>query len=299
MSSPTDQNLTGLDWEDVRVFAALARHGSLSAAARALSLSHATVARRIASLEKTLGTRLVERRPEGYVLTPAGNAAVAAANVMEAAAATLQRRGNDSRPTGLVRISATPALAQGFLVSRLASLTAEYEGLDIEVASNVRAASLERRAADIALRYERPQDGDVIATPLIKIGYGFYANSDWKTRLEQGEAPVLVGFDEANADISDAAWLAQQYPRARVAFRTSNQFAQAAAVRGGSGVALLPHFIGQADKELHQCLVHPDAPVHQLWVVTRRDDRRCQPVKTVVDFLYNIFQKEQVLFGDQ
>src|ERR1700754_3662528 len=84
----SDQFCADLDWEDVRIFTALARHGSLSAAARALSVNHGTVARRISSLEKTLGERLVERRPDRYILTVAGQHALDLANQMEVAAAT-------------------------------------------------------------------------------------------------------------------------------------------------------------------------------------------------------------------
>ncbi|NIF66880.1 LysR family transcriptional regulator, partial [Burkholderia sp. Cy-647] len=86
-----DQIRTTPDWEDIRVFVALARHGSLSAAARALSVSHATISRRIQSLEQALGERLVERRPDGYVLTPAGTRTLGSASEMEAAAAQLGR----------------------------------------------------------------------------------------------------------------------------------------------------------------------------------------------------------------
>src|SRR6478752_3122939 len=92
------QNRPGTDWEDLRVFLALARHGSLSGAARALSINHATVARRIRALEATLGEKLVDRRPDGYVLTPAGTRTVAAASDMEAAATTLGRGGQDDAP---------------------------------------------------------------------------------------------------------------------------------------------------------------------------------------------------------
>src|ERR1700761_8138847 len=103
-----EQIRTDIDWADIRVFVALARHGSLSAAARALSVNHATIARPIAALERDMGEKLVERRPDGYALTPAGTNALAAAIAMEAAAASLSRGGLEEGPRGLVRVSATP-----------------------------------------------------------------------------------------------------------------------------------------------------------------------------------------------
>jgi DNA-binding transcriptional LysR family regulator len=173
-----DQKRTTMDWEDVRVFLAIACFGSLSAAARSLSINHATVARRVQSLEIALGEKLIERRPDGYVLTPAGTRAIGPASDMEAAAGILSRGGEDDRPKGLVRVNAPPSLAQAFLVRRLAHLAVEHPGLDVEVATDLRSVSLERRETDIALRLARPDDGDVIAKPLVELGFGFYGTEE-------------------------------------------------------------------------------------------------------------------------
>ncbi|KAG1436850.1 hypothetical protein G6F57_020492 [Rhizopus arrhizus] len=106
-----DKKRTEPDWQDIRVFLALGRYGSLSAAARALSTNHSTISRRLQSLEATLGEKLVERRPEGYVLTPAGTHARAAASDMEAAVHTLGRGSADGTPRGLVRTGQIAAAA--------------------------------------------------------------------------------------------------------------------------------------------------------------------------------------------
>src|SRR5215472_13140327 len=88
-----DKKRTGqLDWEDIRYFVALARHRTLSATARALRVNHATVARRITSLETLLGRLLFDRRANGYVLTPEGKALVNQANTMDEAALSILRR---------------------------------------------------------------------------------------------------------------------------------------------------------------------------------------------------------------
>jgi DNA-binding transcriptional LysR family regulator len=295
----TDQNRTAPDWEDIRTFIALARHGSLSAAARALSVNHATISRRVSSLERTLGKKLVERRPDGYVLTSAGTQALVSANLMETAAATFCRGGADDKPKGLVRINATPGMAQGFLVDRLAKLAARHSGLDLELATDLRQVSLERREADIALRFGRPQDGDLLARHLVTFGYGFYASSEWRRRIRNGTLPAFVGFDEADADIADARWLAQSFPRARVTFRTNNQVAQAAAARAGAGIALLPHFIGRVADGLEPCFLDRAPPSRELWLVTRRQDRKDLSIRTVADFLVSIFLEERELFENQ
>jgi len=101
-----------MDWEDVRFFLALARRGSLSAAARHLHVNHATVARRIGALEAALGQVLFERRPDGYGLTRNGEAALEAAAAMEASALALSDAVRHDEPQGTVRVTAVPSVAR-------------------------------------------------------------------------------------------------------------------------------------------------------------------------------------------
>jgi DNA-binding transcriptional LysR family regulator len=291
-----DKKRTDVDWDDLRVFLALGRHGSLSGTARALAVNHATIARRVRSLEISTGEKLVERRPDGYVLTAAGADVLAAASGMEAAAQTIRRSGADGAAKGLVRVNASPALAHGFLAARLAGLTMLHDGLDIDLASDIRAVSLERHETDIAIRLSRPEDGDVLARPLVTIGYGFYGTPSACRHLEAGGEPVFIGFDEADAHVPEAAWLARQYPRARLAFRASNQLAQAFAARSGAGIALLPHYIGRAQSELRPCTIGPVPPTREAWLLSRRRDRKDLPVRVVADHIVTLFEQEHALF---
>jgi molybdate transport repressor ModE-like protein len=291
-----EKKRTEPDWQDIRVFLALARHGSLSAAARTLSVNHATIARRIRSLETTLGEKLVERRPEGYILTLAGTQALAAASDMETAVQTLGRGSSDGSPKGLVRVNAPPALAQGFLIERLAHLPIRFPGLDIDVATDLRSVSLERRETDIAIRLGRPQDGDLLAKLMLPMAFGFYGTPAACQRVEQGGEPLFIGFDEINAYLPEASWLARQFPHGRLVFRANNQVAQATAARSGAGLALLPHYIGRMDPALRLCSLDPVPPPREIWLLTRRLDRKDLPIRTVSDFIARKFTDERPLF---
>lgn len=293
-----DNFRTGPDWDDIRVFLALSRHHSLSGAARALGVNHATVARRIASLEQAMGMKLVDRRPDGYVPTPTGLRALAVAADMDAAAAQLSRldRGDGDGPAGLVRINATPSLAQHFLVQHLTTLITDHPGLDIEIGTDIRSVSLERRETDIALRLSRPDDGDVLATRLLTLGFGFYASQIWSARIVEGEAPVLIGFDESNAQLPEAIWLTRQFPHARVAFRADTQSGQAIAAAGGAGIALLPHFIGRMDHRLNICALGKEPPPRAVWLVMRRHYRKHIAIAAAADFLRRLFESQRTLF---
>ncbi len=294
----TDKKRTEVDWQDVRVFLALGRHGSLSAAARALSVNHATVARRIQSLEATLGEKLVERRSDGYVLTPSGVRTMDAASHMEAAVQTLGRGSSDDPLTGLVRVNAPPGLSQGFLIEHLSKLPVMYPGLDIDLAAGLRSISLERHQADIAVRVGRPVDGHFIAKPLGHLAFGYYGIDEVCVAVESGGAPSFISFDEENSDIREARWLAQHFPSARITFRTNNHLAQAKAASSGAGLALLPHYLGRQEPNLRICRLDSVPPELDIWLLMRPQDRKDPPIRTVADYLQSIFERERALFTD-
>lgn len=276
------------------MFLAITRHGSLSAAARSLSVTHATVSRRLQSLETSLGEKLLERRPDGYVLTTAGRRMMGPACDMESAAAILSRGGEDEGPKGRVRVNAPPSLAQAFLVRRLAPLVIEHPGLDVDVSTDLRSVSLERRETDIALRLARPDDGEVIATPLVELSFGFYGTEECCRLVAEGHDPVFVGFDEVNAHLPEAIWLARHFPNQRQSFRANSQMTQAVAAREGAGLALLPHFVGRADPALKPCILEHNPPARGIWLVTRR--HKDLPIRVVVEHLHKIFEQERDLF---
>lgn len=292
----TDQKRTALDWQDVSVFLALARHGSLSAAARMLSVSHATIARRLHSLEDSLGEKLVERRPDGYVLTLAGTHALQAASDMEHAAEALKNGLHDGTPSGLIRISSSPGLSSGFLIARLPSLTVRFPGLSIDLAPALRSVSLERHEADIAIRVDKPKDGDVIARPLTTIGYGFYGTEDACRAAEAGGDRVFIGFNEADAYLTQAAWMTKHFPRARVAFRAKDQFLQSVAARSGIGLALIPHYIGRADPALRICDLGALPSSRDVYLLTRSRDRKNASVQLVAEAVADMFDQARDMF---
>jgi DNA-binding transcriptional LysR family regulator len=294
-----DKKRTEVDWQDVRIFLALGRYRSLSAAARALQVNHATISRRIQSLEHSMAEKLVDRRPDGYVLTAAGELALQAAMGMETAAGLLIRadRNEAEDLRGVVRINAPPALAHAFLSARLASITSRHPGLDIDLATDLHAISLDRRKADIAVRIGKPVDGDIIARSVGKLAFGFYGTEQRCADVESGQAPVFVSFDEQNSDMPEAIWLAQQFPRARVAFRAENQVLQATAAKSGAGLALLPHYIGRQSPELRLCALTPLPPAREVFLLIRGQDRNAGPVSAVTQHLVEAFRENRGLFG--
>ena len=145
---PVKKRTERLDWEDVRYFVALARNGTLSATARALRVNHATVGRRIASLEALLGRALFARRASGYMLTAEGRAVLGAASAMdETALSVLRLLDAGTELSGLVRLAAGRVLAERFLIDRLRAFHERYPAIDLEVIGGSRVVSLAKREA--------------------------------------------------------------------------------------------------------------------------------------------------------
>lgn len=291
-----DRTRTAPDWEDVRFFLALARHGSLSAAARALKVNHATVARRVAGLEASLGAALLERRPAGYELTGFGRLALQAAGGMEDAAGRMPRAGASPTLAGVLRITAPPALAAVVLLPWLAEFQARYPGLDVELVAELRPLSLLRHETDLALRYGSPPDGELVARRLPAVHFGFYAAPAWRERLAAGHAPAFIGFDAGNRMLPEAAWLSAQFPEARVVVRVNGHIAQAAAARAGCGVALLPRFVGDGEPALVSLDLPARPPARSLFLLSRRDFRQVPRIGLARAFLAHAFEQERGRF---
>jgi DNA-binding transcriptional LysR family regulator len=280
----------GLDWEDVRCFAALARHGTLAATARNLRVTHATVARRLANLESTLGHPLFARNRDGYRLNAAGAAALGEAAQMELAAGALHAaRDTANNVAGRVRITVARVFADGFLAERLGALTTRHPGLELEIVATSRNLGLARREAEIALRLARPAAGELVARRIATLDYGFYTAPDYKQRIDCGEPPAFIAFDDASDHVPEAQWAQRFFTGRQVALRANSQCAQATAARGGSGVALLPGLLARALGGLERVEFDESPPSRELWLLMRPDVARLARVRLVADHLATLF----------
>src|SRR5262249_24075783 len=148
-----------MDWDDVRYFLAVARGGSVRAAAEGLGVNHSTVLRRIAQLEERLGARMFERLPSGYRLTAAGEEVLEFADQMEASSQRLETRvfGRDQSVRGLLRVTLAPPLATRLLMPDFADFARLHPDIEMEISPSGELANLTNREADVAIRvvYDR------------------------------------------------------------------------------------------------------------------------------------------------
>ena len=241
-----------IDWDDVRYFLAVARRGSVRAAADHLAVNHSTVLRRIAQLEERLGAHMFEKLPSGYRLRDAGEEILEFAERMEASSNQLETRvfGRDRSLRGLLRVTLAPTLATHLLMPDFADFARLHPEVEMEILSSDEPVNLTNREADVAIRvvYDRN------ALPLNLYGLkgpelfgGVYMSRDLLAAWRAGAPDPIRWIVKNNIGVLD--WAREgEVPTAEVPFRTTDAGAQIVAVRQGLGMTTLPCFVGDSTR---------------------------------------------------
>ena len=288
-----------LNWDDMRVFLAVAREGSLSAAARQLQVTQPTAGRRLRALEDSLSARLFDRLPQGFVPTAAGAALLPLAEEMERSAEAVVRRQASiaDRITGTVRISIGEVMAQ-FLTARLPALRADLPEIEIELSVSHLLANLSRREADLVIRECLPDSPGLIARRLGSFAFAVYGSRDFVARnpAAQGEARygdcAWVSYDEEHNYFAGQRWLLERLGGRLPSVRVNDAMVLQEAVRSGVGLGVLACFAADAEPELLRLTPPlPDVVTGQHLIV-HRDLRRVPSVRAVMDALITLFERE-------
>jgi len=277
------------DWEDVHFFLELVRLGSLSAAARALGVTHATVGRRIAALERVLRVQLFDRHDGRFALTPAGERAAAAAAAMADGAQSIGRlaAGPSDAVVGKVRITVTEVFGSYFLMSRMRELMTQNRGLEIELVISSRNLSLARRDVDLAIRHSRPEGPNLIARKIADYASYFYA--DRRYLQGRGKAPLdFIGFADDVAHLEAAKHCLRVVGNQHhVSLKVNTLFARLAAARGGLGVGLIPKFVAHQYPDLVPVDLGGEPLIRELWLVAHPDVRGVERLRVTFDYIAN------------
>ncbi len=282
------------EWTDLRYFLAVHRHGSLAAAGRSLRVNPTTVGRRVTALESKLRARLFVRSTSGWVATPSGLRAVAAAERAEEAALDVKRLagGASERPAGLVRLTTLEVMASRVIAPELPTLHAQFPDIRVDLLCSARVLDLSRGEADIAVRVGRPTEPDMVARRISTAVSRPYASVDWLESRQHTsdidslhECEVLQFFPTMRwaADLGDS----------RVVLRSTELSAIRAACVAGLGVALLPDLLAESAPNLVPLdglgYRHEDP----IWMVMHRDLAQVARVRAVADFLVMVCDKRQ------
>ena len=280
-----------LDWDDLRFFLAVARHRTLAAAARHLSVTQSTVSRRLASLQEGMGVRLLQRVPDGYMLTLAGESIRAHVERVEAEAFSVMHAvaGHDVRLEGTVRVAGSQMLTSHLLAPSFAALHAHHRGILVEALPDVRGEPLATNDADIGLRLRRFEHNDLIVRNVGTMAFGLYGCLAYLARhdepdLDRGcDGHMLTTLLDERDISAQAAWLAEHAGRAQVVLKADSYETQHFAVYCGGGLALLPRFRGDAEPALRRISTPVPVPSADIWLGVHRENRHVPRIRTVLD----------------
>jgi len=284
-----------LDWNDLRYFVAVAREGSTLSASRAIRVSQTTVARRIAALERAVGFPIFEKRPAGYVLTPAGQDLLSRAEDVELSANRfVEAASGQARDLkGTVKLTTEEIYAQGLLAPILRELHERHPEIVIELDTSQKVVDLGSGAADIALRSSSSeQPAGLVGRRLCVDDWTLYCSQDYASRnsaptsLDELKHHAIVGGGGGNLWRHYEAWLKSLGLEEQVAMHHATSTGLLSAVRSGFGIAVLPCVVADSDPELLRCIDPRTDHGRILWLLTHERVRHTPRVRAVIDFLY-------------
>lgn len=294
---------TGLDWNDLRYFLAVSRAGTLVKAARELGVEHTTVSRRLAALERALGTRLFIRGPEGLALTAAGADLLPSAEAIQRNVDTIERlvTGQDQKVEGKVRLT-IPEAMNSYVLQSLAALRERHPSLLVEVLSDNRDLDIRRGEADLAIRIRDISDPDLIGRRIGSSGWALYAAPVYIDRKGTVASPSdlrehdLIQYDASLAGVPGAAWLAMHAPDANVVVRGNSVTAVCDAAAVGFGLAALPCFLGEQHPALRR--IYPECiGTADVMLVVHPDLAHVARVRATMDFIVELFVRDAALIS--
>ncbi len=285
--------MANMDWDLIRSFLAVARSGSLSAAARELDVSQPTLTRDIQNLEKSTHLNLFRRTTQGLSLTEQGETLLEAAERMAQAAQQfdLLATGMELELRGDVRISVNEIVGIYILPAAIKAFRDRHPGVQVEIVISNQASSLNKREADIALRMFRPTQPDLVARRLPDMELGFFAHHLYVERFGEPQTVedlarhCFIGFDEDNQLIEGAAEMGYSFHSRDFPLRTDYMLAQIALARAGAGIVGTHVRLAEHWPELQRVMRHIPLPGLEYWVVCHRDVQFNARIRAFMQFL--------------
>ncbi|MEM9780539.1 MAG: LysR family transcriptional regulator, partial [Pseudomonadota bacterium] len=270
-----------MDWDTYRVFLAVARSPSITAAAAALDSSQPTVSRRIRDLEAQIGARLLDRTVAGVKLTPAGEEVLTRVRRIEQEAQALDTRcgGQDDLLEGKITLTAPEGLGQSVLPRLIASFAQAHPQIDITLSLDATKINLLNREADLAIRMGDPGQSTLIGTRVGEVPFGLYAAHGYianhgAPRYKRGlEKHSYICGAQRLSSSPQARALKTLVPDGRRVFRSDSLIAQRDAARAGLGIVALPTYVAQDDPLLTEVLPGALTTTCEMWVLYHRDLR--------------------------
>ena len=289
-----------MDWDDIRFYLAVARHGSIRAASQNLGVNPSTVSRRVDAYEKKIGVRLFERLPTGYLLTKIGQDMMDSAELIENEIASLDRRviGRDAELNGKLRVTLPGPLATHLLMQDFADFEKEYPGINIELHSSFDVMNLSKREADVAIRITDDPAENLIGKVVGAMSFSTYAARHYLNQHDYKSNPTSLHWIQHRKSIEDNEWLANsRYAKNPVRHVIGDPALMFEAAQAGMGMAKLPCFMGDSSPVLERIDNIEKTACGSIWLLSHKDLRSTARVRVFVEFMSEAFKQHQALLS--
>ncbi|MCZ8333638.1 MAG: LysR family transcriptional regulator [Rhodobacteraceae bacterium] len=287
-----------MDWDDLRIFLAVARSESLSGAGKRLKIDAATVGRRIARLEEAMGARLFAKSPQGYALTEEGTRLLPHAERAETALdGAREALSGPEGLSGQIRIGAPDGCANYLLPQVLAGICDANPGLEVQIVALPRVFNLSKREADLAIAVSRPTAGRLTVQKLTDYHLHLAAHPDYLARAAPLTSPQdlrhhrLVGYIPDMIHDKELDYLAE-LGAGTVTFASNSVSVQLNWLRAGAGVGVVHDFALPAAPELVRVLPDQVALTRSFWLIRHADDGRVARLNRFADLLAQGLRRE-------
>lgn len=289
-----------MDWDDLRIFLAVARAESLSAAGRRLAMDASTVGRRVQRLEGAIGAALFLKTPQGYRLTAEGARLIAPAEAAEqAASAASEAVARDAGITGQLRIGAPDGCANYLLPQVARDLCALHPGLEVQIVALPRVVNLTRREADMAIAVSPPDTGRLVVQRLTEYRLHLAGHADYLSRhpplrdLADLRHHRMIGYIPDMIFDRELDYLAETGVET-AAISSNSVSVQMQAIRAGAGLGIVHDFAIPFTPGLRIVLAHRIALRRSFWLVRHADDRNSRRLTLLADAVAGAIRAEVV-----
>lgn len=289
-----------VNWDDLKVFLAVARLDSLSNAGRTLKMDPATVGRRIARLEEKLSARLFVKTPQGYSLTEAGQGLVDHAAAAERAVigALEETRDASHALNGTIRIGAPDGVANYLLPQVVAAICNENPGLEVQIVALPRVFNLSKREADMAITVSPPETGRLTVQKLTDYHLHLAASSDYLAQhpmirsLDDLKAHRLIGYIPDMIFDRELDYLSELGEQVAATLMSNSFSVQLNWARMGAGVCIVHDFAIPTYPNLHKILTDKVSLARSFYLIRHADDRRVERLNRFADLLAHSLRRE-------
>lgn len=289
--------MADMDWNAIKIFAAVCETGSLVRAAERIGLSHATVFRHLSALEDQVGTRLFDRIKGRYVLTDAGAEMREISLGILSSFEEIDRRvaGRDESAAGSVRLTAPRSFSDTVLPRYLADFSSAHPNISVDLLVSNQELNMADRSADVALRVAQSPPDYLWGRKVLSIDWAIYAAPSY---LET-HGPIEGAGDLRSHELVAPSGMLARNPafqsinldeQPQTAVRCDDLTTMASLAAYGHGLALLPDDMRRPD--LRRCFTYAQAPKNSLWVLTHPDLRTLNRISLLMGFLSNAVRRD-------